>query len=772
MIPMPSDTLEIALDTLKAHPTWFLFPIRRLEKTPPCFKNELELASNDPAIIKKWHRTYLGCNWGIALKKSKLIVVDVDTKPGKSGQQTFDALELLHGPLPETFTIRTPSGGSHYYFNEANGVTHKPRVSGFGKDVDSTNYVLVPGCWLSNGGSYEVVVSADVAPSPEWFVEYLGERSEVESDQTPEIILDKPENISWAINYLQNDATPSLQGNNGEFALLLTAGELKDHGISESKAIELLDQYYNVFGRCDPLWSIGDGPIADRLDVKVRNAWSYLKKNAPGSATAEAEFQGDLLDDEQKQHIARLQETDAEAWRKAHPEPKFVDENGRREATPPPRLRAPMMPLDQIDDEMPIRNVTDICNRWVWVTGLKRFVNRSDPLIQWDTTQFDSVFNRYAQTASISKALFKGDRIQRFHYLAFRPGKPECSWAEYNVWRPGPVKPKAGDTSLWNEHINYLFQNSEDRDHVLNWCAWVLQNPTLKPNHALLIVGKNTGTGKSFVARVMEQLIGVRNTQRPKNSSMGGDFNSWLVNCRLCIIEEVMQVGRRENLNALRDLITEPRVEVNIKGVSAFLLDNAVAMMGISNHPNALPLDEHDRRWLVVETHVFRREPDYYKRLFTIFEDLEMLSAILDELLNRDLKGYSANIAAPMTEAKQQMIELSLSDAETWLIENSGNPPLSYNLVTIRDVVEAMPVSLQRTTRLSTVTIPTFLRDKLNGARLGLVRIGDGRREHLWALHGRADMIKQSADIGSVYSKQMRSASKTAEEEAADDFGV
>jgi hypothetical protein len=29
MFPMPSDTLDIALDFLKAHPTWFIFPIKR-----------------------------------------------------------------------------------------------------------------------------------------------------------------------------------------------------------------------------------------------------------------------------------------------------------------------------------------------------------------------------------------------------------------------------------------------------------------------------------------------------------------------------------------------------------------------------------------------------------------------------------------------------------------------------------------------------------------------------------------------------------------------
>src|ERR1700726_2441005 len=198
MIPMPSDTLDIALDILKAHPNWYLFPIRRLEKTPPLFKNELETNnSNDPKQIRKWHSMYLGCNWGIALKKSKLIAVDVDTKPGKRGRETFDNLELECGSLPDTLTVRKPSGGYHYYFNEANGVVHRMAVSGFGPDVDSTNYVVAPGCWLSNNTMYEIIRDEPVAPTPVWFGNFLRDKTDdvPSSDQTPEIEWDKKENV-------------------------------------------------------------------------------------------------------------------------------------------------------------------------------------------------------------------------------------------------------------------------------------------------------------------------------------------------------------------------------------------------------------------------------------------------------------------------------------------------------------------------------------------------------------------------------------------------
>jgi hypothetical protein len=111
-----------------------------------------------------------------------------------------------------------------------------------------------------------------------------------DADQDPAIELDQPRNIERAIYHLTHDARRSVQGRNGEFALLLVAGELKDIGISKSLAVDLLIEHYNVSPFCDPVWNVGDGPIADRLDVKVENAWRYLTQAQPGSASADADF--------------------------------------------------------------------------------------------------------------------------------------------------------------------------------------------------------------------------------------------------------------------------------------------------------------------------------------------------------------------------------------------------------------------------------------------------------------------------------------------------
>lgn len=69
---------------------------------------------------------------------------------------------------------------------------------------------------------------------------------------------------------------------------------------------------------CDPVWLVSEGATADRLDVKVANAYAYLKQQAPGSRTAEADFAGKPLpSDAEMAALVKWWAVHDAAWRKA-----------------------------------------------------------------------------------------------------------------------------------------------------------------------------------------------------------------------------------------------------------------------------------------------------------------------------------------------------------------------------------------------------------------------------------------------------------------------
>jgi len=293
-IAKAAPAVEPPLALLAAHPAWCVFPLVRRGKEPAQgFTDNLVRASNDPQQIKAWSKQYPNANWGVSLAKSRLIVIDVDTKPGKVGAETLDMLELEHGPLPPTFEVETTTGGRHIYFQQTADVQHVQQQNAFGKHLDSPGYVVAPGSRLP-AGLYLIKRNLPVAAAPPWLAEYLvaatvGDNA---ADQAPAVEQDGAGDITWAIDHLKHDAPPAVQGHNGEHTLLMTAARLKDHGISQHKTVELIAEFYNP--RCEPPFEIGEGATADRLDVKVANAWAYLKQTQPGAHTAEAAFGNDL----------------------------------------------------------------------------------------------------------------------------------------------------------------------------------------------------------------------------------------------------------------------------------------------------------------------------------------------------------------------------------------------------------------------------------------------------------------------------------------------
>ena len=112
------------------------------------------------------------CNWGLAPAKSDIIVLDLDTKPGKQGRRSLDALDVLYGKLPKTSIARTPSGGLHLRYRATRTVQHTYRLNGFGTHLDCPAYTVIPGCTTPDG-RYTWANDLPLVDAPDWFAREL-----------------------------------------------------------------------------------------------------------------------------------------------------------------------------------------------------------------------------------------------------------------------------------------------------------------------------------------------------------------------------------------------------------------------------------------------------------------------------------------------------------------------------------------------------------------------------------------------------------------------
>lgn len=152
-----------------------VFPVSRHARKHPAIKSWPQLATTDFAQIEEWWRGDLADTMvGIACGRvSNLWVLDIDVKTG-DGAAALAALTATHGPLPDTMTVDTPSGGRHYYFTyPVDGgeiFNSQSTVAPFIDVRGEGGFVVAP---MNRTGAGEYKVSRSVRPTaaPAWLVE-------------------------------------------------------------------------------------------------------------------------------------------------------------------------------------------------------------------------------------------------------------------------------------------------------------------------------------------------------------------------------------------------------------------------------------------------------------------------------------------------------------------------------------------------------------------------------------------------------------------------
>jgi hypothetical protein len=175
---------------------WHVFPLRPGIKLPalhgertctgtgPCaggHRKWEQRATTDPDRIRAaWTRAPF--NVGIATGPSGLLVVDLDTPEHKGssdapdGAATFGALcERAGHAVPDTYRVRTASGGTHLYFTAPSGVRMTNTQGTVADSVDTRawgGYVVAAGS-TTPAGAYEPLCGPAVACLPPWLQSIL-----------------------------------------------------------------------------------------------------------------------------------------------------------------------------------------------------------------------------------------------------------------------------------------------------------------------------------------------------------------------------------------------------------------------------------------------------------------------------------------------------------------------------------------------------------------------------------------------------------------------
>ena len=156
--------------------------------------------------------------------------------------------------------------------------------------------------------------------------------------------------------------------------------------------------------------------------------------------------------------------------------------------------------------------------------------------------------------------------------------------------------------AVFLQHLEMTVRDERERALMLDWMAWVYNNPGSRVRWALLLWGIE-GNGKSYFHRVLTRLMG-RDSRTVAASTIEERFTDWAEGCRLIGIEEIRVSGTNKwrTLDKMKPFISNDEIQVEGKGKAAKVVPNFASYMLFTNHADAIPVTDGDRRYFVVFT--------------------------------------------------------------------------------------------------------------------------------------------------------------------------
>lgn len=245
--------------------------------------------------------------------------------------------------------------------------------------------------------------------------------------------------------------------------------------------------------------------------------------------------------------------------------------------------------------------------------------------------------------------------------VGFDPSGTDTA-VKLNTWQGWPMAAKEGKCDLLLELLDYFCSGEgnarELSQWVLRWMAYPLQHPGAKMASAIIMHGPQ-GTGKSTVFQTLAKIYGDHSTVLNQRG-LEDKFNSDWSDSKLFILaEEVVTRAEMWHIkNELKELVTGDWIRINPKNIAAYRQRNQVNIAYLSNENQPLPLDNDDRRHCVIWTPPPVGE-EFYDEVNIELEN-GGVAAFYHYLLHLDLGDFHPKKRPPMTDAKRNLILLSL----------------------------------------------------------------------------------------------------------------
>jgi Family of unknown function (DUF5906) len=250
----------------------------------------------------------------------------------------------------------------------------------------------------------------------------------------------------------------------------------------------------------------------------------------------------------------------------------------------------------------------------------------------------------------------------------------------YNLWRGLAVTPKPG---AWPTIKAFLLDvicagSLPDYGYLLNLVQWKVQNPTLNPEVAISLQGRQ-GVGKGSFGLFLQIIFGPKRYRlfgRPDD--IASRFNADAEGKLVLFYDEAVFAHDPRIRGKLKSEITEKGITIAPKGINSYAVRNRALRVFASNDAAPLAIDIDDRRvFVLVVADTYANDIAYFKALRQAFDGDEM-AAFVHDALAADLSAFEdTRRNPPKTKAKADLADATARPEQEFLREllERGKPP-------------------------------------------------------------------------------------------------
>jgi hypothetical protein len=412
------------------------------------------------------------------------------------------------------------------------------------------------------------------------------------------------------------------------------------------------------------------------------------------------------------------------------------------------------------DKKKPIFKITDrFAAEWLWVASQDAFVNRQQPNVLHRRPTFNSRVRSFSDVEDTAR-VFDQYEAHKCDDLTYDPSTTVVvvnvgGKRLVNRYRPGNVRPIAGDETPFIKFMEHLFPSESDRKVVLRWVTTLVACPWVKMFYSLLLISVCQGVGKNTLGEILARLIGLHNASFPNEEAiLRSQFNDWIANKRLIVVSEIYAGRGRKMYDALKPKITDEHIEVHEKYLKRYTIPNYAHFLALSNYHLAIHLDDNDRRWFVPEVTEDPRDKAYWDGFYAWLrgDGLAIIYGYLLKLAEDPANLVAIGERAPSSAAKEEIVTDSMSDGERIAFDFGGHvaelntesderpakKPLHKIVLSVDDVRDYVATRLQIHREDSKLASPLAIRRALVRAGLKEPRLARGETRKRFKIEGRS----------------------------------